>query len=251
MIVYFSGTGNSRYCAQLLADQLGDELLDCSGYIKHGIQAELLSGKPWVFVTPTYAWQLPRVFTDFLRRSWLQGNKEAYFIMTCGSEIGDAAKYNQDLCRELDLDGKGTLQVPMPENYIALFDVPPEEKCQEMIAAAKPLLENAAEQIRKRENLAEPKVSRADKLKSSAINKRFYKYYLKADKFFATVQCIGCGKCAEACVLNNISLKDGRPLWGKSCTHCMACICGCPVEAIEYGNISRGKRRYRCPEYQK
>ena len=53
MIVTFSGTGNSRYCGQFLADKLDDELLDCFHYIKHGIQAELISGKPWIFVAPS------------------------------------------------------------------------------------------------------------------------------------------------------------------------------------------------------
>nr|WP_264291386.1 MULTISPECIES: hypothetical protein [unclassified Dorea] len=29
-----------------------------------------------------------------------------------------------------------------------------------------------------------------------------------------------------------------------ACTHCMACICYCPAEAIEYGKKSVGKPRY-------
>ena len=52
----------------------------------------------------------------------------------------------------------------------------------------------------------------------------------------ATDACIGCGKCVELCPLNNIRLENGKPVWGKHCTHCMACICYCPKEAIEYGN---------------
>ena len=38
----------------------------------------------------------------------------------------------------------------------------------------------------------------------------------------------------ERCPLNNIRLENGKPVWGKHCTHCMACICDCPKEAIEY-----------------
>ena len=56
--------------------------------------------------------------------------------------------------------------------------------------------------------------------------------------------CIGCGKCVELCSLNNIHLENCKPVWGKNCTHCMACICYCPKEAIEYGKKSRGKPRY-------
>ena len=40
------------------------------------------------------------------------------------------------------------------------------------------------------------------------------------------------------------SLQNGKPLWGQDCTHCMACICYCPAEAIEYGKMSLGKPRY-------
>ena len=63
-------------------------------------------------------------------------------------------------------------------------------------------------------------------------------------------KCISCGKCAAACPLGNIRMEQGLPVWGNRCTHCMACICGCPAGAIEYGNASRGKPRYQCPDYQ-
>ena len=43
---------------------------------------------------------------------------------------------------------------------------------------------------------------------------------------------------------NNITLQTGKPVWGQNCTHCMACICYCPAEAIEYGKKSLGKPRY-------
>ena len=52
------------------------------------------------------------------------------------------------------------------------------------------------------------------------------------------------GKCAEVCPLQNIKLKDGKPVWGGNCTHCMACISYCPTEAIEYGKKSLGQVRY-------
>ena len=43
-------------------------------------------------------------------------------------------------------------------------------------------------------------------------------------------------------------MEKGRPVWGNRCTHCMACLCGCPQEAVEYGKATVGKRRYWCPE---
>ena len=42
-----------------------------------------------------------------------------------------------------------------------------------------------------------------------------------------------------------IQLRENKPVWGRNCTHCMACICYCPTEAIEYGKKSIGKPRYQ------
>jgi len=65
-----------------------------------------------------------------------------------------------------------------------------------------------------------------------------------------SAKCASCGKCAENCPMNGIIMKDGKPVWTGACTHCMACLCGCPAEAIEYGRRSVGKVRYQCPEYK-
>lgn len=249
MVVYFTGTGNSRYCAQMIAHKLEDKLIDAAGFIKQGIAAELISGNPWIFVSPTYAWQMPRVFADFIRSTSFAGSGDAYFVLTCGGDIGNARAGIEKLCEEKGFHCKGVLEVPMPENYVAMFAVPDEATCDKMIAAAQPLVENAVEQIRKGEAFPLKKVGVMDKLKSSPINKGFYAGYVSAKKFCATDSCIGCGKCAQDCVLNNIVIENGRPVWGGSCTHCMACICGCPAQAIEYGKVSRGKRRYQCREY--
>lgn len=248
MIVYFSGTGNSRHCARILAELLEDELLDAFGYIRHGIAAELITGKPWVFVCPTYAWRIPRIFEGFIRSGSFEGSGEAYFLLTCGSDAGNAGEYLAELCREKGLTYRGILPVVMPENYIALFSAPDEAEAERIVAAAEPVLKKAAGDIAAGRAFAELQITALDRRKSGVVNRGFYRMYVKADAFYATDGCTGCGACAELCPLGNIELKEGRPVWGDSCTHCMACICRCPAEAIEYGKKSRGKRRYRCPE---
>lgn len=250
MIVYFSGTGNSKYCAQMLADKLEEEIFDSFYHIKNQIAAELVSGTPWIFVSPTYCWQLPHVFEDFIKNTRFEGSKEAYFVMTCGSDIGNAGEKIKKLCQEVGLNFRGVLPVVMPENYIAMFEVPNAELAKRIIIVAKRPLLKAVRAIRKGEHFPAQKVSAMDKLKSGPINPIFYKLFVKAKPFYVTESCVGCGKCEDACVLNNIAMKDGRPAWGNDCTHCMACICGCPTQAIEYGKRSKGKPRYQCKEYE-
>ena len=251
MIVYFSGTGNSRYCAQILAKELGDSCMDSFHFIRDGIAAELSSEKPWVFVAPTYSWQLPRVFADFIRSGSFAGSREAYFVMTCGSDIGNAASRNRELCREKGFRYRGTLPVVMPENYIALFRAPAPEKARRIVAVARLLLHRRAKCILEGRDFPAGKTGVLDRLKSGPVNTLFYRFQIKSSPFTVSDACVGCGQCQALCPLGNIRLEGGKPVWGDRCTHCMACICLCPTEAIEYGRASRGKLRYRGPEQPK
>lgn len=246
MIVYFSGTGNSRWCAQLLAQQLKDEPVDAFSLIKS--EAALTSQTPWVFVCPTYAWQLPHFFADFLHRCHLDGSRDAYFIMTCGTDIGNAPALNQALCEEIGLHCRGTQAVVMPENYVAMFPVPNAAAAQKIVQAARPVVLQACRQIAAGLDFPSSAPSLLDRMKSGPINKAFYKVVVKSKKFTVSDACIGCGKCASHCVMGTIRMQDNRPIWEANCTHCMACICGCPTAAIEYGRASRGKPRYQCPQ---
>ena len=248
MVVYFSGTGNSRCVAQLLAQQLGDELLDAGTYFKGEQSAALRSETPWVFVCPTYAWRLPRVFSDFIARSRFDGSRDAYFVMTCGSDIGGAAKYIVKLCQEKELRCRGVAEVVMPENYLAMFPVPDKETAERIVnVAVKRTVPRIGEKIAAGEALPTVKIKPLGMLNSN-FNGLFYAVCVKDKQFAATDKCVGCGVCVEKCQLGNITLTGGKPAWHGNCTHCMACICSCPEEAIEYGVVSKGKWRYQCPE---
>ena len=249
MVIYFSGTGNSRYAAKMIASRLGDEVSDAGVYIKENRKAAFVSHRPWVFVSPTYAWQLPRIFADFIRKSSFSGNQAAYFVMTCGSEIGNASKSIRELCGFKDLTCMGVLPVIMPENYIAMFDAPEKAEAGEIVQNSQKALQQAIDLISQKLPFPAAKPGLLDKFYSAAASPLFYKLFVKASAFYATDACTVCGKCQKLCPLNNIIISNEKPAWGKECTHCMACICGCPTKAIEYGKHSIGKPRYQCPEY--
>lgn len=250
MIIYFSGTGNSRYCAEYLGVLRDDEVVDAFKYMRSGIVPDFFTDEPYVFVSPTYCWQLPRIFQDFIRTAKLRGDRDTYFFMTCGSDIGNAEEHNMKLCQEVGLRYKGTVAIKMPENYIARYDAPPAEIAEKIVKIAQRPLIRAERLIHHIQPFPPRKVTWKDKFKSGPLNSLYYKFIVKAKPFYATDACIGCKKCEKACVLNNITVKDGKPSWGDKCTHCMACICGCPTEAIEYGKKSQGKLRYQCKKFE-
>ena len=244
MILYFSGTGNSGYAARRIADGLGEPLLCLNDRIKAGDTAPVETGERLVIVTPTYAWRIPRIVEDWLLHTELTGAKRAWFVMTCGSEIGDADRYNRRLCQAKSLAFMGTAQIVMPENYIAMFSAPQADEAREIVAKTEPNIDCVIASIQSNQPFAPTRNNLYDRFMSGPVNLIFYKFCVKADAFTVSDTCIGCGQCAKRCPMNNVTLKDGKPVWGKNCTHCMACICYCPVSAIEYGKKSVGQPRY-------
>lgn len=244
MILYFSGTGNSKYVAQRIADALGDTLFNMNDRIKARDSSPIETGERIVFVTPTYAWRIPRIVQDWLLKTDLIGAKRAWFVMTCGSEIGNAGSYIEKWCRSKGFVFKGCAEVVMPENYIVMFKAPSPKDEAEIIVRANGTIDSIAADIKSGKSFAKPPVKLADRVSSGIVNRAFYPMFVKAKKFRAGNACIGCGKCAALCPTKNIRIDGGRPVWGDSCTHCMACICRCPTQAIEYGRHTVGLRRY-------
>lgn len=257
MILYFTGTGNSEYVAKKIGDYLNDEVLNLFDRVRNFDYSKMHSEKPWVIVTPTYAWQIPHIVRDWISAANLLGNRKIYFVMTCGNGIGNAGGYNKKLCDKKGLQYMGTAKIVMPENYIALFDAPDKKEVIKIVKNAQAVIRITAQIIEAEVYNEIYKPSMLDRILSGVVNQGFYRYYISAKKFYAKDTCVACGKCEKVCPYGNIELKNikredsklksKKPVWGNACTHCMACICNCPQDAIEYGKTSAGKVRYKFP----
>lgn len=244
MILYFTGTGNSRYVANTIGRITDDKIVSINELMKNGSKDTLKSDKPFIFVCPVYAWRIPKIVEDFIMNTRFSGSNKAYFILTCGDSAGNSVHYAKKICNEKGLELCGFSSVIMPENYIAMFPTPDKIQADEIMRKADPQILNIAERIKDDQPLPNEKITVKGRLKSTIVNPLFYLTSVSARGFYSTNDCTSCGKCAKLCPLNNIAIADRKPHWGQSCTHCMACICGCPSEAIEYKNKSKGKPRY-------
>ena len=244
MIFCFSGTGNSRYIAQRIAEALQKTVIDLNARIKDNDTATVDTGSDVIMVTPTYAWRIPKIVSEWMAKTKWTGAKRIWFVMDCGSEIGNAAKYNRSLAEQKQLHYMGTAQIIMPENYIAMFDVPSNTEAKKIVEQAEQDILKTIDFLKDDRAFPPTRNNLYDRFLSGPVNPVFYSLCVKSDKFYAGKDCIGCGRCAELCPLNNIKIENNKPVWGKTCTHCMACICYCPTSAIEYGKKSVGKPRY-------
>ena len=250
MILYFSGTGNSEYVAKRIAQRNGDEALNLFDKIRKVDHSELHSEMPWVVVAPTYAWQLPHVVRDWLMGTELTGERRIYFVLTCGTSISGAGLYTRKIASAKGMEYKGTAPVVMPENYIAVFKTPEQEEAMQIVDRAEEKIDRIADAIKSGEYLEELGGGR---LQSMIVNKAFYKFIISDKKFVTTEACTSCGQCVRVCPVENIYLEgpegeSRHPVWSGRCIHCMACINRCPFQAIEYGNASENRVRYRCPK---
>jgi len=243
MIYWFSGTGNSRYAAEVLARVTGDPAVSLNRLLRAQSTASLPSDGPYVFVFPIYAWKAPRIVLDFIQSHELTGSKQAYFLATAGSSIGTAEAEVRKLCQEKGLEFRGLGSVVMPNNYLILDKVTPPEEARMRIIAARPVLEAYGMRIKAGELITPTPAMKKGKAQALLFNGGFYQS-VDGRKFRFTADCDGCGRCAQNCPLNSITMADGHPVWAQPCTQCLACINECPRQAIEYRYKTVGKERY-------
>ncbi len=242
MVLYFSGTGNSRYVAKKIAEISDDEIISINQRIKESNYNPIKSQKPLVFVGPVYAGRLPRVMDNYISKVSFSGTKHVYFIGTCAQTPWQTVKYIEKICKQKDFSLIGFNSVVMPQGYIAGGGTQPKAVNDKILKEAEPKIIRIAETIRDVQML--PQEQPGNAIMSKILNPIMYSMMISAKGFTVTDKCTGCGKCEERCPLNNVKIANGKPIWGKECTHCMACIAGCPCEAIEYDKKTVGKPRY-------
>lgn len=250
MILYFTGTGNSEYVAREISKCTEDSTLNLLERIKGHDYSPVVSDRAWVVVCPTYSWRIPKAVENILEKTELKGSREVYFILTCGGDIGNAGHYAEKLCRDIGKEYMGIAEIVMPENFINMFDVPEKEEALRIIYDAGPEIDAAARLIKAGKKLPSHCSGPIDMLKSSIVNRMFYKHFMGTKEYTVSDECTGCGFCEKNCPAGCICIENGKPIWkDEVCFQCQACISHCPQKAIEYGKKSLGKPRYVCPGF--
>lgn len=256
MILYFSGTGNTRHAALRLASLLGEtdvreftpEMLlhpgDATLNMADGDRRLI-----WAF--PTYSWGLPPVVAGFIRHFKPGHNvPEATHIMltTCGDDMGLADKQWRSLMQKRGFAAAGAYAVVMPNTYTLMkgFDVDSPELSASKLAASENALADIAGSISTggRDILIRKAFSW---VKSKIIYPWFIRHAMSPKPFHANEACISCSKCAATCPVANILMAEGRPQWGDECAMCLRCYHTCPRRAIAYGKTTDGKGQWLCP----
>ena len=240
LTLYFSGTGNSKYVAELFADKMGGNCISIEEKADFGglIQPE----ERIAFVYPIYLSRVPRIMREFVKthRTQLHG-KKLVILCTQMEFSGDGARCFTDLLPRGSYEVAYAEHIDMPNNVnnMRVFSAASEEKIERLLVQMQEKLKRICADIR-----AGVVVKRGFNPLSRLLGaiqgviEPLFEWMMKRGVRIGG-DCTGCGLCVQRCPMGNLTLADGKATAGKNCTLCYRCLNLCPQRTINI--FFRGK----------
>lgn len=243
VIIYFTGTYNTRYLVNQIQHGLKDKYeiskidlfeIDNKSQIINLTQYDLI-----IFSYPIYGFNIPYFFLNYLRK--LNFPKDKKYIIA--KQSGECLKINNTSSRKLIKLLKGSIvkeyHFLMPYNIHFRFD---DNFVKQLLIHNDKLLEILLYELDNNETKL-LKYSPIDQINSffvsiqsigGPINSLFY----KVDKS----KCNSCKKCINNCPVNNIYInKNNKIKFHHHCIMCMRCSFYCKNDAIKIGLFNSWK----------
>ena len=233
--LYFSGTGNSKYAAELFCKEYDKES------VAYSIEdADALSAvKDVTLIIIAYPVQystVPKILRDYImdhNELWM--NKKVFIIATMGLFSGDGSGMLGRLLKKCGAEVIGGLHLKMPDS------IADEKALKRPIEKNKELVKQAEQKIKesvKRLKAGDPTQEGIGILYRLAgyFGQRAY-FGHKTGSYSSKLKidndkCIGCGLCAKLCPMKNITIKEHKAVSCDRCTMCYRCINKCPEQAL-------------------
>ncbi|MBQ8825897.1 MAG: EFR1 family ferrodoxin [Oscillospiraceae bacterium] len=232
--VYFSGTGNSKYCLEKFLSAYTGEYKLVS--IENSEACDMIrQSEEIVIAYPVYFSNLPKILRDYIvNNNQIWDGKKIFIIATMGLFSGDGSGVLARLLKKYGAVITGGLHLKMPD-CIADEKVlkRSREANAELIRAAEEKILQAASNVRsgKKQNEGLGFFCQIAGLFGQRLwfNNKTRNY---TDKLKISSSCIGCGICEAKCPMSNIRIENKKASAGNRCTMCYRCINLCPRKAV-------------------
>ncbi len=241
--IYFSGTGNTKYCIEKFM-QAYDCTAETVSIEEENVVQKLGRHNEIVMAYPVQFSNIPKIVQDFIiENASVWEDKKVFIIATMGLFSGDGAGILARLLKKYGAVVTGGLHVKMPDS------IGDEKALKRTLTQNRELLSKAVQKIEKA--VQEVKDNRAPQdgmgfmaHLAGLFGQRLY-FYNKTKTYsnqlkIDSSKCVGCGKCVSICPMKNISLREKKAVSGARCTMCYRCVNLCPQQAVTL----LGKRVY-------
>ena len=244
LLIYFTGTYNTRYITNLLKDKIikqGDSVTT----IEVNINTKNIDLNEYDVIGigyPIYAFNCPQILINYLKKLKLLNNKKYFIYKNSGESLGvnnASSRKIKHLFRKNKIKINNEYHFLMPYNIMFRF----EDNCiKELLGYNSKLadillyeLTNNKKHIIKNNFIYEIN-SLIFTLQRFGGWFNSYFYRVNQDK------CINCNLCVNSCPTNNIFVsKDGSIKFKHNCLMCMRCSMSCPKDAINIGILNNWK----------
>ena len=233
LILYFSGTGNSKYIAELFCRFTKSTCCSIEDDIDF---AQLINSEEIIgFCYPVYGSRVPRIMREFVIK-YIEVLKNKKLIIFCTQLFfsGDGARVFTDIFPKKYPEIIYAEHFLMPNNVCNIFFLPlaNERLVKKYLTRAEQKMRmvcnNIANGLIKKRGFNI--VSRILGLIQGVFMPAFEKKFL--DTVIIGDNCRQCCVCINNCPMKNLECKNGKVIQKSSCTICYRCINRCPQKAI-------------------
>ena len=242
LILYFSGTGNTKFVAEKFEHELK----------LNGIKTEIHSIEQAVPIAPdTYDllilgcpkyYEFPMLhFVNSIKQRLQAGKKEIPVLAFC-TQTGPLKTNFNGMAKVLARKNHQLIvskSFQMANNFLIFksFQQTDEQDIKDRIDQIDPQVKELVTAFLNKKAQMEHVgffMGGMEHLVAVSCDKLFPVF---AMKYSASDACVSCGMCEKMCPKQNITIKGGKPQFGKHCMFCMRCINLCPANAILYHGV--------------
>lgn len=233
--IYLSGTGNTKHCLQKLLSILDKDAKMIPIEDPNSVVA-IKENDEIILAYPTQFSNVPFMVRDFINKNAsIWQDKKVFCMTTMGAFSGDGTGCAARALRKHGAIITGGLMVRMPDS------VCDNKMLKKPLEVNRQIVRDADEKIEKIGN----DMHNGGKYPQEGLSffahvaglmgQRLWFYNKTTDystKLKISDACVGCGKCATSCPMNNLTISDEKAVSNNKCAMCYRCISTCPVKAI-------------------